>query len=93
MDYPYDTELSNLRAFAMRFLAQKAQESAAERHYSLVANIQSKNKGKMQPKSLEKRCLFRAEVLQDIAESAGNDGLRTVDEAAAEDDAAEAPES
>ena len=44
----------------------------------------------MQPKSLEKRCLFRAEVLQDIAESAGNNGLKTVDEAATEDEAAEA---
>ena len=42
---------------------------------------------------MEKRCLFRAEVHQDIAECAGNmgnNGLMTVDEAAAEDEAAEA---
>ena len=45
MDYPYDTELGDLRAFAMRFIGQKAQELAAERHYSLVDNIQSKNQG------------------------------------------------
>ena len=47
----------------------------------------------MQPESLEKRCLFRAEVLQDIAESAGkaaNHGLKTVDEAGEADEAAEA---
>ena len=43
LDYSYDTELSDLRAFAMRFLDQKAQESAAEQHYSLVDNTQSKN--------------------------------------------------
>ena len=37
--------------------------------------------------------MFRAEVLQDIAKSAGkaaNHGLKTVDEAAAEDEVAEA---
>ena len=90
LGFPHDTVLCDLRRFAMKFLAQKAQESAAERHFSLVANVQSKSKGQMQPKSLEKRCLFRAEVLQDIAESAGNDGLKTVDEAATEDEAAEA---
>ena len=69
--------------FAIRFLAQKAQELAAERHYSLVSNIQSNNRGSIQPESLEKRCLFRAEVLQGIAESADsvNHGLQTVDEA------------
>ena len=43
LDYPYETELSDLRAFVMRFLDQKAQESAAERHYSLEGNIQSNN--------------------------------------------------
>ena len=32
-------EISDLRAFAMRFLGQKAQEFTAERHYSLVANV------------------------------------------------------
>ena len=40
----------------------------------------------MQPKSAEKRCLFRAEMLQEIAEYAGNatnNGLKTVDEVAA----------
>ena len=76
----------------MKFLAQKAQELAAERHYSLVANVQTKNKGPLQPKSMEKRCLFRAEVHQDIAECAGNmgnNGLMTVDEAPAEGEAAE----
>ena len=90
LDYPYDTELSDLRAFAMRFLGQKAQESAAERHYSLVGEVQSDNRGRMQPKSAEKRCLFKAEVLQEIAEYAGNatnNGLKTVDEAAAMDEA------
>jgi len=87
LDYPYDTELGDLRAFAMRFLSQKAQESAAERHYSVVDNIQSKNRGRMQPKSVEKRCLFRSEVMQEIAEWANgvNQGLQTVNEAAAED--------
>jgi len=82
--YPYDGHLAELRAFAMRILAQKAQESAAERHFSLTDNIQSKNRGSMGPASLEKRCLFRSEVLQEIAECAGeasNRGLQTVDEA------------
>ena len=60
----------------MKMLAQKAQESAAERHYSLTANIQSKN---------QKRCLYCSEILQDVAKFAGkenNHGLLTVDEAA-----------
>ena len=60
---------------------------------ALLGNIQSKTKGKMRPKSVEKRCLFRAELLQEIAENAANianHGLKTVDEAAAEDEAAEA---
>ena len=70
----------------MQFLAQKAQESAAERYYSLVSNVQSNNRGSMQPESAEKRCLMRSEILQDIAESADdiNHGLQTVDKAAAE---------
>ena len=34
--------------------------------------------------------MFRAEVLQDIGESVGNDGLKTVDEAASGDEAVEA---
>ena len=74
----------------MRFLAQKSQEAAAERHYSFPDIIQSKNRGEMQPKSVEKRCLFRSEVMQEIAEWANgvNQGLQTVDEAAAEDEAA-----
>ena len=72
----------------MKFLAQKAQESAAERHYSLTANIQSKNRGSMQPPSLEKRALLRTEILQEITTAAENHGLQTVDEAAAEDEAA-----
>ena len=89
-DLPYDYEkpLKDLRAFATKFLAQKAQESAAERHYSLTANIQSKNRGSMQPPSLEKRCLLRTEILQEIATGAKNHGLKTADEAAAEDEAA-----
>ena len=83
---PHDYSLAELRAFAMRILAQKAQESAAERHFSLTDNVQSKNRGSMAPESLEKRCLFRSEVLQEIAECAGqaqasNHGLQTVDEA------------
>ena len=47
MNYPYATELGDLRTFAMRFLGKKTQESAAERHYSFVDNIQSKNKGRI----------------------------------------------
>ena len=93
LDWPHGDALKDLRASAMRFLAQKAQESAAERHFSLVDNIQSKNRGKIQPESLEKRCLFRAEVLQEIAETAGNAGnhsLQTVDEAATTVEVAEA---
>ena len=44
----------------------------------------------MQPMSADKRYLFRPEVLQEIAEYAGNatnDWLKTVDEAAAMDEA------
>ena len=47
----------------------------------------------MQRKSLKKRRLFQAEVLQDIAESAGkasNQSLKTANEAAAADEVAEA---
>ena len=66
LDYSYDTELGDLRAFThMKFLGQKAQESAAERYYSLVDNVQSKKKGSMRPKYVEKRCLFLTELLQD----------------------------
>ena len=74
----------------MRFLGQKAQESAAERHYSLLDNIQSKNQGRMRPKSVEKRSAFWTELLQEIAECANGvkHGLQTVDEATAEDEAA-----
>ena len=67
----------------MRSLGQKAQESAAERHYILVGNVQSDNRGRIQPKSAEKQCLFRAEVLQEIAQyavNATNGGLKTVDD-------------
>ena len=70
----------------MRFLAQKGQESAAERHYSLTANIQSDNRGSINPGSLEKRCLFRSEILQEIETEANNQGLYTVDEVAAADE-------
>ena len=42
----------------------------------------------MKPPSLEKRCLLRTEILQEIATGAVNHGLKTVDEAAAEDKAA-----
>ena len=49
LDYLYDTGLSNLRDSAMRILGQKAQELAAERHYSLVANVQSNKRGSMHP--------------------------------------------
>ena len=74
----------------MRFLRQKAQELVAEQHYSLVGNDQSDNRGRMQPKSAEKCCLFKAEVLQEIAEYTGNTTngeLKTVDEAAVIDEA------
>ena len=79
----------------MRFLGQKAQESAAERHYSMVGYVQSDNRSRMRPKSAERRCLFRAEVLQEIADNAArvtNAGLETVDEAAAEDGAEDGAE-
>ena len=36
LDYPYDTEVGDLRAFVMKFLGQKAQETAAERYYYLL---------------------------------------------------------
>ena len=55
-----------------------------------MANFQSDNRGMMQPKSADKRRLFRAEVLQEIAEYAGNatnNGLKTVGEAVAMDEA------
>ena len=58
--------------------------------FYLVGNVQSDNRGRMQPKSVENWCLFKAEVLQEIAEYAGNatnNGLKTVDEAAAMDEA------
>ena len=74
----------------MKFLVQKGQESAAERHYSLTDNVQSPNRGSMQPPSLEKRCLLRTEILQEIAAIAAgaeNHGLKTVNEAAAQDEA------
>ena len=74
----------------MRFLGQKAQESAAERHYSLLDNIQSKNQGSVRRKSAEKLCLFWTELFQEIAECANSvsHGVQTVDEAATEDEAA-----
>ena len=67
----------------------------AERHYSLMANAQGENRdsSSMQPKYVEKRRLFRADVLQDTMKGAGNasnHGLKTVDEAAAEDEVTEA---
>ena len=76
-----------MREFATKFLAQKAQESAAERHYSLTDNVQSPNRGSMQPPSLEKRALLRTEILQEISAGAENHGLKTVNEAAAQDEA------
>ena len=47
IEYPHDGALGDLRAFAMRILAQKAQESAAERHFSLTDNIQTKNSNRV----------------------------------------------
>ena len=47
----------------------------------------------MQPESLEERCFFCAEILQDIAESAGKaakHGLNTVDKTEETDETAEA---
>ena len=58
LERPHDKALHNLRAFVIRFLAQKGQELATERHYSLVVDTQSNNRDKMQPESLEKRYLF-----------------------------------
>ena len=55
----------------MSFFSQKTQELAAERHYSLVRNAKSKNNDSMQPKSVEKRCLFFEKMFQEIAENAG----------------------
>ena len=84
MEIPLVEALPNLRVFAMRILAQKAQESAAERYFSLTNNVQSKNRGSIQPEFLEKRCLFCSEVLQEIVECANeiiHHGLQTVDEA------------
>ena len=37
-----------------------------------MGNVQSDNRGRMQPASAEKRYLFRAEVFQVIAEYVGN---------------------
>ena len=91
LPYEFENSLKDLRKFATKFLAQKAQESAAERHYSLTNIVQSEGRGQMQPPSLEKRCLLRTEILQEIAAIAAgaeNYGLKTVDEAAAEDEAA-----
>ena len=84
---PHDGVLKDLAKFAMRLLGQKGQESAAERHYSLTANVQTTNRGRLGPDSMEKRCLFRAEVLQEIAVlgDPNNHGLQTVDEAAEAD--------
>ena len=84
LEFPHDQILLDLRVFAMRILVQKAQELAAERHFSLTDHVQSKNRGKTNPGSLEKRCLFCSEVLQEIAEctaQATNHGLQTVDDA------------
>ena len=76
------------RQFTKQFQlsAGRGRAQGAGRHYSLVDYVQSKDRGRMQPKSVERRCLFRAELLQEIAESAGkaNHRLKTVDEAAAE---------
>ena len=58
LDYPHDAELGDLKAFAMKFRAQKAQESAAERHYSLVDTVHTKKQESMQPESLKKQCFF-----------------------------------
>ena len=71
-------------------LLAEPQGSAAERYYSIVDNVQSKKKGNMQPKSVDKWCLFRTELLQEIVECANsvNKGLQTVGEATAEDKAA-----
>ena len=72
------------KTFAMQILAQKVQELAAEGYFSLIDNVQSKNRGKMQAGSLEKQRLFCSEVLQEIAECANeaiNHNLQTVDKA------------
>ena len=64
----------------MRILAQKAQESASERHFSLTDNVG------IDGARVFGEAVFRAEVLQEIAEcadqaQASNHGLQTVDEA------------
>ena len=56
--------------------------------FSLSSDL-SNNRGRMQPKLAERPCLFRAEMLQEIVESAGkatNGGLKTVDEATVENE-------
>ena len=58
-----------------------------------MSGVRSNNWERIQHKSAERRCLFRAEVFQEIVESTGkatNDGLKTVDEVAAEDEAEDA---
>ena len=71
--------------FSFRFVVAA---KLISKHAWAMSLIQSKNKGRMQPKSVEKRCLFRAELLKEIAECANgvNHGLKTVDEVAAEDE-------
>ena len=66
---------------------RQAQRAGQLPTQNATSNIQSKNRGSMQPPSLEKRVLLRSEILQEITTAAENLGLQTVDEAAAEDEA------
>ena len=57
-----------------------------------MGNVRSNNRERIQHKSAERRCLFRAEAFQEIVESTGKatkDRLKTADDAAAEDKAEE----
>ena len=65
-----------------------AAEEAAVRRRSSPASTRRPGRRKSSPARTQ--CLFKAEVLQEIAEYAGNatnNGLKTVDEAAAMDEA------
>ena len=82
--------VANFRAQVQPGAAGFRADLQAERDRLVTAfnagRAESKELKRMGPESLEKRCLFRSEVLQEIAECAGqaqasNHGLQTVDEA------------
>ena len=87
-------ELDNLRDSAIKVYLPEGTEVGGRAPLLTEENVQSsKIKGKMQPKSVEKWCLFCAEVLQEIVENTANSanhGLKTVNKAAVEDKATKA---